>query len=113
MVHGALSIVNCRKVLSDALQEVLHLGLYGGKVAQLVADPDEGQVDVVAGKLWEQQVLVQPVGFADEAFGAVAVHCVLESAFRNGDEDDGGGEGCGLRGKGALPINGSQGIGRE
>ena len=92
-MHCESSIVNCREVLCNALKQVLDFGLDGGKVAQLVANPDKGEVDVMVGKLREQHVFVQSVSFADEPFGAVAVDSMLESAFRYGDEYVDRGEG--------------------
>jgi len=95
-----------RKVFSNALEQVLDFGLDGGEVRELVADPEEGKVEVALSEFGEQQVLVPAVGLADEAFGTVAVDGVLEASLRHGDEQ------LYLFGAfGVFPINGSQGIG--
>lgn len=70
----------------DALQNDFYSRFHRRIIAEAVAHPDEGEVDVAVGEAVGEELSVVAIGFADEALRTVAVNGVTEVAFGDGDE---------------------------
>ena len=90
-----------KNLLGGALRRFAHLQTIGRTVEQrqhafvhqiaghgVVGEPNEGQMHrALLGNVFEQPVLLQAIGFAYLAFGAIAVDGMLEMTLRDRNQD--------------------------